>query len=144
MLSVFDWILNVMNEAVCECLNEWMDGWMHWITNCIFLCDKCDVWVFDLFQEIISNGMSDCVIGIYFRRLLQPFAVADLGGCCQCMSPLWVQILSFWHTNFSKCSCLGSWHPPYEVSAPPTGNPGSTTGLVWMWGMNDCVIGVNC
>ena len=41
--------------------------------------------------------------------------------------PLRVQILSFWHTNFSKCSHLGSWRPPYEVGAPPTGNPGSAT-----------------
>ena len=28
MLSVFDWVLNVMNEAVCEWPNEWMDEWM--------------------------------------------------------------------------------------------------------------------
>ena len=33
-------------------------------------------------------------------------------------TPLWVHILSFWHTNFSKHSCLGSWCHPYEVGAP--------------------------
>ena len=33
-------------------------------------------------------------------------------------APLRVQILSFWHTNFSKRSHLGSWRPPYEVGAP--------------------------
>ena len=27
-----------------------------------------------------------------------------------------------------KRSHLGSWRPPYEVGAPPTGNPGSATG----------------
>ena len=32
--------------------------------------------------------------------------------------PLRVQILSFWHTNFSKRSRLGSWRPPTR-SAPP-------------------------
>ena len=42
-------------------------------------------------------------------------------GCHRCMSPPRVQILSFWHTNFTKCSCLGSWRPPYEVGAPPYG-----------------------
>ena len=35
-------------------------------------------------------------------------------------APLQVQILSFWHTNFSKRSRLGSWHPPTRL-APPYG-----------------------
>ena len=40
---------------------------------------------------------------------------------------LGVQILSFWHTKFSKRNHLRS-PPPYEVHAPPTtGNPGSAT-----------------
>ena len=34
--------------------------------------------------------------------------------------PPMVPILSFWHTEFSKHSCLGSWRPPM-------GNPGSAT-----------------
>ena len=34
------------------------------------------------------------------------------------MCPLWVQILSFWHTNFSKHSRLGSWHPPMRLVLP--------------------------
>ena len=55
------------------------------------------------------------------------WAVADLGGATS-MHPLWVQILSFWHTIFSKHSCLGSWCPPYEVGNPLMGNPESTTG----------------
>ena len=42
------------------------------------------------------------------------------GGCRRRAPPLRVQILSFWHTNFSKRSRLGSWRPP-------TGNPGSAT-----------------
>ena len=41
--------------------------------------------------------------------------------------PLRDPILSFWHTNFTKRSRLGSPRPPYEVHAPPTGNPGSAT-----------------
>ena len=44
--------------------------------------------------------------------------MVDPGGCRQCVPPLRVQILSFWHTKFSKHSCLGSWHPPYKVGAP--------------------------
>ena len=43
--------------------------------------------------------------------------VADPGGATS-VRPLWVQILSFWHTNFSKCSHLGSWRP-LTRSAPP-------------------------
>ena len=39
-------------------------------------------------------------------------------------------VSSFWHTNFSKCSRLGSWRPPYEVGAPH-GNPGSATATDW-------------
>ena len=53
--------------------------------------------------------------------------VADPGGAPLAHAPIQVQILSFWHTNFSKRSHLGSWRPPYEVGAPPTGNPGSAT-----------------
>ena len=45
-------------------------------------------------------------------------AVADPGDAAG-VRPLRVQILSFWHTNLLKRSCLGSWHPPYEVGAPP-------------------------
>ena len=41
--------------------------------------------------------------------------------------PLRVQILSIWHTKFSKRNCLGSQCPPMR-SAPPTGYPGSATG----------------
>ena len=48
--------------------------------------------------------------------------MADPGGAPPAHAPLRVQILSFWHTNFSKCSHLGSWRPP-------TGNPGSATGM---------------
>ena len=33
--------------------------------------------------------------------------------------------------KFTKCSRLGSWRPPYEVGAPPTGNPGSATDNYW-------------
>ena len=56
--------------------------------------------------------------------------MADPGGAAGAY-PLRVQILSFWHTNFSKRSCLGSWAPPpYEVGTPPTGNPGSATGNI--------------
>ena len=48
-------------------------------------------------------------------------------GCRQRAPPLRAQILSFWHTNFSKRSRLGSWRP-LRGRRPPTGNPGSATG----------------
>ena len=48
-------------------------------------------------------------------------------------APPRVQILSFWHTNFSKGNCLGSWRPPprgrrplREILDPP---------LLWLWSL---------
>ena len=48
---------------------------------------------------------------------LAHISVVDPGGSTG-MRPPRGQILSFWHTNFSKRSCLGSWRSPYEVGAP--------------------------
>ena len=49
-------------------------------------------------------------------------------GACLAHAPLRVHILSFRHTKFSKCNCLGSLRPtPLTRLTPPTGNPGSTT-----------------
>ena len=45
----------------------------------------------------------------------------QIQGALLVHAPLWVQILSFWHTNFLKHSHLGSWcppwgwHPPWEI-----------------------------
>ena len=39
-------------------------------------------------------------------------------GRCPAHGPLRIQILSFWHTKFSKCNRFGSPRPPYEVHAP--------------------------
>ena len=47
-------------------------------------------------------------------------------GNCPVHAPLRVQILSFWHTKFSKRNRLRSPHPPTR-STPPTGIPGSAT-----------------
>ena len=44
--------------------------------------------------------------------------MVDSGGAPLVCAPLQVQILSFWHTNFSKCSHLRSWCLPYEVGTP--------------------------
>ena len=46
-------------------------------------------------------------------------SLADAGGATDAC-PLRVQILSLWHTNFLKCSRLGSWHPAMRW-APPYG-----------------------
>ena len=55
-------------------------------------------------------------------------ALADPGGAAGAR-PLSIQILSFLHTNFLQCRRVGPWRPPYEVSAPPSGNPGSATAV---------------
>ena len=44
--------------------------------------------------------------------------MADPRGRTRRTPPLRVPILSFWHTNFTKHSCVGSWRSPYEVGAP--------------------------
>ena len=49
MLSVFDWVLDVMNEAECVTMNEWID-------NCLSMSKCC---------------LSGCVTEIYFRRIFQ-------------------------------------------------------------------------
>ena len=48
------------------------------------------------------------------------FTVGGSRGRAWCVPPLRVQILSFWHTKFSKCSRLGSPCPPTR-SRPPYG-----------------------
>ena len=42
------------------------------------------------------------------------------------LAPQGYEIISFWHTNFTKCSCTGNWCAPHEVSAT-MGNFGSAT-----------------
>ena len=53
--------------------------------------------------------------------------IGGFRGACPAHAPPRVPILSFLHTKFPKRNHLGSPRPPYEVHAPPTGNPGSAT-----------------
>ena len=53
------------------------------------------------------------------RRLVRG-ALADLGGASGARPPR-DPILSFWHTNFTKRSCLGSPRPPLRGPRPPYG-----------------------
>ena len=65
-------------------------------------------------QPFIDFSCSPILIVIFIRFHLR------IQGAPPVCSPLRVQILSFWHTNFSKRSCLGSWCPPTRT-APPYG-----------------------
>ena len=47
---------------------------------------------------------------------IKHITVADPGGVPPARAPPRVEILSFWHTNFTKRSRLGSWRPPYGKS----------------------------
>ena len=49
------------------------------------------------------------------------------GGRHGTCSPQQDQFLSFSHTFLLKSVCVGGWHPPQWVGAPPMGNPGSAT-----------------
>ena len=52
------------------------------------------------------------------------------GGMLGARPPLWDPILSFWHTFSLKSACIGGPCPPPPLGArPPTGNPGSATGI---------------
>ena len=46
--------------------------------------------------------------------------------------PLWDPILSFLHTFLPKSAHVRGPRPPLWVHAPPTGNPGSATVLVFI------------
>ena len=50
--------------------------------------------------------------------------LADPGGAAGAPPPQRDPILSFLHMFSLKSACVGSWRPP-----PPTGNPGSATGI---------------
>ena len=49
-------------------------------------------------------------------------------GHCWCAPPISIQILSFLHSNFLQCHLVRPWHPPWGWH-PPSGNPGSATGI---------------
>ena len=67
-------------------------------------------------------------VGAPLREILDPplnmkchsgsFSSGGSRGCHQHATPLRVQIILFWHTNFSKRSRLGSWHPPMRLAPP--------------------------
>ena len=62
MLSVFDWILNVMNETVNDWMNEWMSYQLYfYVMNVMFELPI----MYCLYYVI--NG---CVTELYFRRVL--------------------------------------------------------------------------
>ena len=56
-------------------------------------------------------------------------ALADLGGCAQHTPPMGPNSFVFAYIFTEKCPRRRSM-PPQRVHAPPTGNPGSATGVV--------------
>ena len=69
-----------------------------------------------------------------YVAILWYFSLADPGGGAHlACTPLRDPILSFRHTNFMKCSRLGSPRPPLRGPRPPTGNPGSATASDSFW-----------
>ena len=57
------------------------------------------------------------------------FALADLRGAPGARPPYGSRFFRFDMQNFRNVAASGVHGPPYEVHAPPTGNPGSATGL---------------
>ena len=55
-------------------------------------------------------------------------SLADLGGGRA--PPYGSRFFRFDMQNFRNIAALGVHGPPYEVHAPPTGNPGSATALL--------------
>ena len=62
--------------------------------------------------------------------MLRCCPLADLEGACPAHAPPRVQILSSWHTKFSKRNHLRSPCPRLRAPRPPTGNPGSATVVI--------------
>ena len=56
-----------------------------------------------------------------------PFAVADLGG--EGRAPPLAQNVFIFMQFSGKIGQIIGWRPPFGVSAPPLGNPGSATAL---------------
>ena len=64
------------------------------------------------------------------KDLLQGIALADLGGGTPGTRPPYgSRFFRFDMQNFWNVAASGVHGPPYEVHAPPTGNPGSATEL---------------
>ena len=81
-------------------------------------------------QTLIDDKIAQfCMDPTEFKEMKRSWPCSDFGlfiggfrgGRAPAHAPLRVQILSFWHTKFAKCNCLGSPRPPYEVHAPPYG-----------------------
>ena len=72
----------------------------------------------NVFTVVVS--VQRCYVGgLAFKAYCFHWWIQEVHPPC---APLRDPILSFWHTNFTKCSHLGS-------PGPPTGNPGSATGF---------------
>ena len=105
----------------------------HWI-NCFILCVSLSVCLFVcLLYGLIIHVMPRHQVRS-LKRKTNHFSLPCIGGSrgrAQ-QRPLEVQILSFWHTKFSKCNHLGSPRPPPREGDAPTGNP----AVVWGWDGN--------
>ena len=53
-----------------------------------------------------------------YGALILWYSGGSRGGRHRHVPPPRVEILSFWHTNFTKRSRLGSWHPPMRLAPP--------------------------
>ena len=59
-------------------------------------------------------------------------SVADPGGCRRrAPPPQGSRFFRFDIQNFRNVAASGVGAPPYEVGAPPTGNPGSAAEIEW-------------
>ena len=67
--------------------------------------------------NVLMQGMTWALSEVYVRCGVHKKTIT-IGGSSgrRRRAPPRVQILSFWHTNFLKRSCLGSWRPPYGKS----------------------------
>ena len=60
--------------------------------------------------------------------VLEKCALADPGGASDALAPQQDPILSFLHKLLPKSTHVAGWCPQ-RVGGPPTGNPGSATGV---------------
>ena len=69
--------------------------------------------------------------------LIYDISIGGFRGAHPARAPLRDPILSFWHTNFTKRSCLGSPRPP-TLSTPPYGK--SWIRHWFLWGNWNCTL----
>ena len=94
------------------------------------VCAIVSIWLVHIKEHVWAIGTCPTTILLSAVIMCEQWWIQ--GDAAGVHPPPWVQILSFWHTNFLKCSHLRSWHSPMR-SAPPHGKSWIYYWWVCVW-----------